>query len=364
MIIQRLPRFSAHACDRRESVRISPLLLGLPAQRGQCNSNQSIGANGMLKRLLSKFASRPQETDTEDGRAAHQGLWTDREDAEDVLAQKKANGEISDEEFTLLGEFIRTGKVILKQALDDDLIDALSADIGDQIASGTRRMTYWDDAGHHMEQASREKLLKREAKVLDVHWDSETVQRAIFSSRLSRFLALVFEKPALAFQSLYFTNGSEQSLHQDTAFVYVDSPLELAASWIALEDVHEGSGELVYYPGSHRIDDLIFASGTKALLGDDPAKETYSETLEQRCLEAGLKKETFLPRKGDALIWAADLVHGGAERSTDRTRRSLVTHYCPRDRVPPYLQAVRRHRDKRIRDAHGGNAVSSQHAGG
>ena len=42
----------------------------------------------------------------------------------------------------------------------------------------------------------------------------------------------------------------------------------------------------------------------------------------------GLRKETFRARKGQALIWTANLLHGGgAHLDPQRTRWSQVTHY-------------------------------------
>ena len=52
-------------------------------------------------------------------------------------------------------------------------------------------------------------------------------------------------------------------MHQDTAYVVTSSPLELAAAWIALEDVTPGSGELMYYRGSHRLPEYAFAGERK-----------------------------------------------------------------------------------------------------
>jgi hypothetical protein len=38
----------------------------------------------------------------------------------------------------------------------------------------------------------------------------------------------------------------------------------------------------------------------------------------------------FHPKQGDVLLWHADLVHGGSKREhRNLTRQSLVTHYCP-----------------------------------
>ena len=93
----------------------------------------------------------------------------------------------------------------------------------------------------------------------------------------------------------------------------VTSPLELAASWIALEDVRPGTGELVYYKGSHLLEDHTFRSGGRNwnLERDGTeAREAYLAGLHERSRAKGLELETFLPKKGDALIWSADLAHG------------------------------------------------------
>jgi phytanoyl-CoA hydroxylase len=66
----------------------------------------------------------------------------------------------------------------------------------------------------------------------------------LFAPEILRFVNLVLERPALAFQSLYFRWGSRQDIHQDTAFVKVSSPMEMVASWVALEDIQTDSGEL------------------------------------------------------------------------------------------------------------------------
>ena len=42
----------------------------------------------------------------------------------------------------------------------------------------------------------------------------------------------------------------------------------------------------------------------------------------------GLRERKFMARKGDVLIWHADLVHGGSPvRDLGRTRSSMVCHY-------------------------------------
>jgi len=43
-------------------------------------------------------------------------------------------------------------------------------------------------------------------------------------------------------------------------------PVELLASWNALEDIQPGSGELVYYPKSHLFPEFLFDDKYKWLV--------------------------------------------------------------------------------------------------
>jgi len=94
-------------------------------------------------------------------------------------------------------------------------------------------------------------------KLLDIYSVSEAARKAQFSPVIGNFLKLVFERSALAFQSLHF-QLDRNKLAPRFRVVKVSSPMELVASWIALEDIQEGSGELEYVPGSQTIDEYIF----------------------------------------------------------------------------------------------------------
>ena len=53
----------------------------------------------------------------------------------------------------------------------------------------------------------------------------------------------------------------------------------------------------------------------------------------------GIAPKTFLPRKGDVLLWHGNLPHEGTRiRNTALTRRSLVTHYTSLDGVPVWWE--------------------------
>ena len=97
-------------------------------------------------------------------------------------------------------------------------------------------------------------------------------------------LKLIFEDNPLAFQSIYFHRGSQQSIHQDTAYVITKKPLSLAASWLSLQDVEPGSGELAYYPKSHKYDHFYFD------------RDTHRKSWQSKSLTARRNSDTKVAR--------------------------------------------------------------------
>ena len=266
-----------------------------------------------------------------------EGFWTDRAEAKDRLQSLLSDGQITVDESALLQRFIEDGLCIIPQAVEAELIDRLIeeieavSDYPDYFIARRERQSYT--------APTEEVVNDKTFRLIDLHVNSATARAAEFSPGIHRILQLIFNEPAQAFQSLTFIYGSQQGIHQDGAYVAVSEPLKFAASWIALEDVQPGSGEKIYVPGSHRFEDYLFSGEHKSWVPerDGPdAGRVYIRSLWERIRAGELEVQKFLPKKGDALIWAADLVHGGAKISNDRTRRSLVTHYCPVSVAPNY----------------------------
>lgn len=269
------------------------------------------------------------------------GLWTDRYDAEDRVAAKLDSGLISWDDAERLRLWIRDGYVILRNAVPHDVIDRLVSEIDqswdnppDWLLAQTAHSEYIP-----LEKADRNQPL---TKLLDFYVQSNSALEVMFSSSICHFLNLIFEDDILGFQSLTFERGSTQAIHQDTAYVVCSSPMTLAASWVALEDIEEGSGELQYYPGSHRFGDFNFGDPDRkhwnAEQDGNPIHDHFLNWLHETAKEKEIERLSFLPKKGDALIWSADLAHGGGAISRpELTRRSFVTHYCPRNVDPHYF---------------------------
>jgi len=269
------------------------------------------------------------------------GLWTDLSNAPDILEGKLSLGEITEHEATLLANFIENGYVILRGAVDPSVISHLLADV-DRITKHGHSEAWVDclengrSTVRHLaagDSGAQGKMLK----LLDLYSFLPSARQVIFSARTMRFLQMVFNRPPLAFQSLYFYNGSQQPLHRDTAFVRVSSPMEFVASWTALEDIQPGSGELIYYPSSQLYPEYLFEGKYKWLAPGSQELGAYYNHLNENAAQSSRPARKFLANKGDTLIWNADLAHGGGPvDDLNKTPRSLVAHYCPANAHPMY----------------------------
>jgi phytanoyl-CoA hydroxylase len=234
----------------------------------------------------------------------------------------------------------RDGYVILRAALDPAACQSLADALVEAWHEGHPHQLVVDSTtGRHRRlHAGDEPRLTR---AVDTHVHFPEARALLSNPVLVKRLRDIFGAPPLYFQTLVFEKGSEQGLHQDTAFVVVDDPMKMVGVWIALEDVQVGSGELRYVAGSHRLAPFEFGPGRRHY---NPAEDSrdfhdaYYPTMERRCVEAGLTETKFFARQGDVLIWSADLVHGGSPiLNGELTRRSLVAHACPMTANPHFF---------------------------
>lgn len=267
------------------------------------------------------------------------GLWTDLDNAHDVAEGMFEMGNISEHTLKLLHHWIDYGFVILENAVDAKYIDTLLQE-WQEVLEGKRPNVWIEtfEQGKKVFLPATSKYESGSVKLLDLYSVSEAARNISLSDSIMDFMSLVFMRPPVAFQSLSFWNGTEQPIHQDTAYVKVTSPMELVASWVALEDITEGSGELQYYPGSQFFSDFLWDGKDKWKLSNLPGEgKAFLDSLHVKAEEMDLPLQRFLPKKGDVLIWSADLAHGGSPVTNNATRKSLVTHYCPKNCNPSYF---------------------------
>lgn len=269
------------------------------------------------------------------------GLWTDLIDANSILEKKYSPSTLR----SRLEAFINHGYVIIPGAVSPELIDRYLEAFDTAIISNTNLLASVPTHGPHDKsiiQATAADRLAPLTKYLDTYWFIKESHEIIFNELTVEFLNAIFECSPLAFQGLHFETGSTQRIHQDTAYVVSEKPLSLAASWLALEDVQEGSGELEYFEGSHRLPDWIYSNNFKHYNPDRDSQDqhlAHLDFIENESTKRGFPLKKFLPKKGDVLIWAADLAHGGSSITKPGvTRRSLVTHFTQSTISPNYFK--------------------------
>jgi hypothetical protein len=162
-------------------------------------------------------------------------------------------------------------------------------------------------------------------------WSFDEDVRAIAANRrVLKILGDVFGRRAWPFQTLNFPVGTQQHFHSDSVHFSSIPERFMCGVWVALEDVTEDAGPLEYYPGSHKwpiiYNDQVGVRVTGS--NSNRTQELYHDVWEALVEKAEIAPEYFFPRKGDALVWAANLLHGGSrQRDANATRWSQVSHY-------------------------------------
>lgn len=278
-------------------------------------------------------------------RSAFGGLWIDRVDWVDVLRAKQQRG-LPEEIALQIFRFVRDGYVVLPGAVPPDVVDRLNQEIERAWqapdGAGLTMITYLPGGNGPSVLPLDAKQQHGLTKLVDAFVGLEVARVAATAPPVVAFLAAIFGEPPRVIQQLHFTMGSQQPIHKDTAYVKVDTdPMGLAATWLALEDVREGTGELEYYVGSHHAPDYKFGGVNKWEVGEEEEDARFLACLQADAATYGFEKRSFLGKAGDVLIWHADLAHGGAPISRPgQTRRSLVTHYSPASHDPYFLRHV------------------------
>jgi len=140
----------------------------------------------------------------------------------------------------------------------------------------------------------------------------------------------LYGRKAIPFQTINYKHGSEQHYHSDAIHFNSSPERFMCGVWVALEDITESNGPLFYFPKSHTwpivSNEMIGFNILNA--NQKPTQEIYYDAWNAMVNQANCEPERFLAKKGQALIWAANLLHGGSPVvDKSQTRWSQVTHY-------------------------------------
>lgn len=150
--------------------------------------------------------------------------------------------------------------------------------------------------------------------------------------RILELLHRLYQRDPIPFQTLNFRVATQQRAHSDTIHFNTMPHGFMCGVWVALEDTDADNGPLFYYPGSQRLpvfhlDDLGLEheggyGSTSELYG------RYEEKVAQILQQSPYRPQQAHLKKGQALVWSANIFHGGSPLlDPARTRKSQVTHY-------------------------------------
>ncbi len=214
---------------------------------------------------------------------------------------------LDDESRARAQQFHRDGFIVLDDILSQEECDRIIKDVGPlfdpEIPEGPR-------SRYRVQDAWRE-----HRSVADLAGDE----------RILNLLRLFYKREPLPFQTLNFLYGTEQPVHSDLTHFSCKPERFMVGVWVALEDITPLNGPLHYYVGSHNLP-VFDLSDFNSSRGDQQLLDRY--TAFQKLLHESFEYQEFHARKGQALVWAANLWHGGCPvKRAGATRHSQVTHY-------------------------------------
>ncbi len=233
----------------------------------------------------------------------------------------------------------QNGYLVLDTEIPESVLDAIIVELQDKYTSDVKLDVGHQDAG----------------RIQDAWRINANVKALALNPKILETLKELYDRQPLAFQTLNFPVGTEQPPHSDTIHFNSIPAGFMCGVWIALEDMDENNGTLVFYPQSHKLpevtlSDIGYEWETKSnfspsqlvrrsfrklglinsipTLKADDAYPLYEKQISKVIEENNLKPSYATIKKGQAFIWAANLLHGGSPRKDKkRTRHSQVTHY-------------------------------------
>jgi ectoine hydroxylase-related dioxygenase (phytanoyl-CoA dioxygenase family) len=243
-----------------------------------------------------------------------------------VATQQNATPVLSSEERE---RFERDGYLIFDPEISEETLDAVLRDAGNM---------YRYEGENHVDEREIVYGAGLRPRVMDAWKASENVKALALAPKVLAVCEGLYGRKVLPFQTLNFPIGTQQLAHADAMHFNSEPAGFMCGVWIALEDMDMDNGPLVYFPGSQEMPlptwDQIEGEDTERYPNWDTTAfvqsrgRRYEQHVQKQIERDDLKPDYGIMRKGEALLWAARLLHGGSpQKDPDRSRHSQVTHY-------------------------------------
>tara|TARA_B100000902_G_scaffold396007_1_gene455908 strand:- start:993 stop:1928 length:936 start_codon:yes stop_codon:yes gene_type:complete len=234
------------------------------------------------------------------------------------------NSKYTEEQKSLCIKYHEDGYVIIDLNLTEEEIQEV---VDDMYASLERETTVYH-ADHFQYTESR--------RIFELWKQSNASANLCLNKKVLDTLELLYGREPYPFSTINFFKGSNQPLHSDIIHFHSSPPLWMAGVWVAFEDVDETNGSLKIIPGSHKwglweYDELGLPHPDDIENGEEVNYREYEHFLVELIKEK--KAESYIAKlkKGQALIWSANILHGGCNvegiTNLEKTRLTQAQHY-------------------------------------
>jgi len=242
--------------------------------------------------------------------------WIESDFAKEILKTQKVSNKLRDQ----ANFFINNGYLILRNVLSKKIINEVIKDYEKIINSKSFKKN--PDYFHY----------NKHPRVIEGWKKSKFIKIVAKNKTIQNCLRFFYKREPLAISTINFYAGTEQPLHSDYIHFGSVPELYLAGAWFALEKVDNNNGPLIIVPGSHKLKIINFSDfnlnipkTSKELKNHYSIYENYLEDL---IIEKKMKRKKIFLNRGDAIIWAANLLHGGSKiNNKNKSRLSQVVHY-------------------------------------
>jgi len=160
--------------------------------------------------------------------------------------------------------------------------------------------------------------LNKYPRPINMHpWDAKTDEWSKMPAVHDVVRQLINDEPVMHQTMLYYKppGARGQAFHQDQQYITIDP---LVGVWFALEPADRDNGQMIVFPGSHKL----------GMLPVETADLTLSFTGGQTKLPPHIREMGVDMKAGDVLFFDGKTIHGSyPNKTTDRFRRSFICHF-------------------------------------
>jgi hypothetical protein len=247
--------------------------------------------------------------------------WLDREDHDALISAAEASGYLTEYGAQMCRRFARDGYCVIEGAVSHEDCDR-----------AWHAFDGWARSHPEIVGEVPDKVHPDFGRQVNIHRYVPEMRELLHHPIITEAIDVLLGFKCIPFQTIPSYFGSQQLAHSDAIHMATFPLGLLAASWIALEDITADCGPLFYHPQSHRLPYLL---ADELGISADAARKSYQvyRDIYEPAIAARVKKDAFdtphfVAKKGDALIWHHNLIHGGsAVTNPNSSRKSLVCHY-------------------------------------